>query len=72
MSEQEEARARVEVKRRHRRLVMAETEIIEALELALATIKRLRTTRDFDSTQGTRDVINDVLSKLKGGGQWKD
>ena len=39
--------------------------VIEALQLALATIERLKPPQPFDSTQGTRDVLNAAIASLK-------
>lgn len=45
-----------------------EVELLAALELALATIERLRpSSRGFDSTRGTKDVICAAIAKAKGG-----
>ena len=41
-------------------------QMIDALELALATIERLKPARPYDSTQGTRDVINAAIAAGKG------
>jgi hypothetical protein len=50
------------------RLIAAAPELLAALELALATIERLRpSSRGFDSTRGTKDVVCAAIAKVKGG-----
>lgn len=44
-------------------LIEAAPDMLAALELALATIERLKPPSPYDSTQGTRDVINAALTK---------
>jgi hypothetical protein len=40
------------------------TEAKDTLNLALATIERLKPSKPYDSTQGTRDVINTLVAKI--------
>lgn len=45
-----------------------EVEMLAALEIAIATIERLRpSSRGFDSTRGTKDVVCAAIEKAKGG-----
>ena len=48
------------------RLIAAAPEMLNALELALATIERLKPSKPYDSTQGTRDVINAAITRATG------
>ena len=47
-------------------LIAAAPDLLNALELALATIERLKPPTPYDSTQGTRDVINAAIAKAQG------
>jgi len=47
-------------------LIASSPDLLNALELALATIQRLAPPKPYDHTQGTRDVINASISKAKG------
>jgi hypothetical protein len=49
------------------RLIAAAPDLLNALELALATIQRLAPPKPYDHTQGTRDVINAAIAKATGG-----
>ena len=49
------------------RLIAAAPEMLEALNLALATIERLAPShRGFDSTRGTKEVICAAIAKAEG------
>ena len=53
--------------RSNARLLACAPELVEALELALVTIKRLTIDHHgFNSTQGTQDILLSVLNKVKG------
>jgi hypothetical protein len=45
------------------KLICAAPDLLNALELALATIQRLSHPKPYDHTQGTRDVITAAISK---------
>ena len=50
------------------RLMTAAPELLYALELALVTIERLRpSSRGFDSTRRTKDIVCAAIAKAKGG-----
>ncbi len=48
------------------RLIAAAPELLEALQLASATIERLKPSQPIDSISGTRDVINAAIAKATG------
>jgi hypothetical protein len=52
-----------EVTEANARLIASSPELLEACNLALATIERLHPTREFDSTKGTKDVIAAAIAK---------
>lgn len=47
-------------------LIAAAPSMLNALTLALATIERLKPPTPYDSTQGTRDVINQAINQATG------
>ena len=50
------------------RLIAAAPELLEALELALATLERVKPdSLPFDSTKGTKDFARAAIAKAKGG-----
>lgn len=48
------------------RAVNAHEALLDALNLALATIERLKPPTPYDSTQGTRDVIKKSIKQAEG------
>lgn len=48
------------------KLIAAAPDLLNALELAMATLERVKPSRPCDSTQGTRDVCNVAISKARG------
>lgn len=47
------------------RAVNSHNELLDALKLAKATIERLKPPVAYDSTQGTRDVIDQAIAKAE-------
>jgi hypothetical protein len=48
-------------------LILSAPDLLEALEMAVATIERLKPSGGtFDSTQGTKDVCRQAIAKAKG------
>lgn len=48
------------------KLIAAAPDLLNALELAMATLERVKPSRPCDSTQGTRDVCNAAIAKARG------